>query len=215
MSETTSFLGGAALAGLTAVVLLRGGVSANSPALSTSPTSPSYPPYPTLTPSPQSTAPAAASGAPTSEEFEKQRQETEQLKSLLEQQRLQTEQLKTQIQSQQTLIDTMTAQNKVNGFPTPRPAPSPEPEHRSNALGIDQRNPIMTGLMWALGGVILTFGGGLALVGMFVLFAKQQRPSRTIEVIHDQYPEYLPTRRRPQALPPRRAIRRVEAEDVD
>ncbi|MBC7824307.1 MAG: hypothetical protein H7126_10560, partial [Candidatus Parcubacteria bacterium] len=45
------------------------------------------------------------------------------------------------------------------------------------------------------------------------LFARQQRPSRTIEVIHDDYPNYLPARRKSQVLPQRRAIKRVDADD--
>lgn len=206
MSETTSFLGGAALAGLAAVILLRGGITTNSPVVTPSQPLPGYP-YPGVSPSPLSTLSPAASGTPTSGDLEKQRLETEQLKALLEQQRVQTEQLKTQVQSQQTLIDTLTAQNKTT--------PIPSPKAGIGGGDVDQTNPILTGLLWALGGMILTFGGGIALVGMFVLFAKQQRPSRTIEVIHDEYPGYLPARRRSQMLPPRRAIKRVEAEDLD
>jgi hypothetical protein len=209
MSETTSFLGGAALAGLAAVILLKGGVSTNSPIVS--PSQPLAPyPYPTISPSPLNTVPPAASGTPTIEDLEKQRLETERLKVVLEQQRVQTEQLKTQIQSQQTLIDSLNNQVKNSAAPA-------VPKAIAGGSGLEQNHPIFTGLLWALGGITLAFGGGIALVGMFALFAKQQRPSRTIEVIHDEYPGYLPTRRRTtqQVLPPRRNLRRVEAEDLD
>jgi hypothetical protein len=204
MSETTSFLGGAALAGLAAVVLLRGGVNAGSPTLSpTQPLPPNYG-YPTAPPGvPVGVAPTA-SPVPTIDS-EKLRAETEQLKALLEQQRVQTEQLKTQLQSQQALIDTMNAQNK-SSFNVQKPA-------AANSQIED--NPVFSNLLWMLGGVILAFGGGIALVGMFVLFAKQQRPSRTIEVVHDEYPGYLPSRRRSQPIPTRRTLKRVEAEEID
>lgn len=202
MSETTSFLGGAALAGLAAVILLRGGVgTTNTPMLSPSQSLPNYgytvqPGVSMPTVPPTTTA--------TGTDADKQRVETDQLRALVEQQRVQTEQLKTQLQSQQALIETLNAQNKV------ALANPPKPVNQSI-----ENNPVFSNLLWMLGGVILTFGGGIALVGMFVLFAKQQRPSRTIEVVHDEYPGYLSNRRRSQMLPARRSIRRVEAEEID
>jgi hypothetical protein len=203
MSETTSFLGGAALAGLAAVVLLKGGVSTSSPTLAPTQPLPNYG-YPGVVPNaPVGVAPTAA---PAPIDTEKQRIETEQLKALVEQQRVQTEQLKTQLQSQQALIDTMNAQSKSN-LTLQKPG-------AANPNSSIEENPVFSNLLWMLGGVILAFGGGVALVGMFVLFAKQQRPSRTIEVIHDEYPGYL-NRRRTQVLPARRAIKRVEAEEID
>lgn len=200
MSETTSFLGGAALAGLAAVILLRGGIgTTNTPVLSPAQPLPNYGysvqpgmPVPTVPP------------PPTGTDVDKQRAETEQLRALVEQQRVQTEQLKTQLQSQQALIETLNAQNKA-ALVNPQKPVNVQPEN----------NPVFSNLLWMLGGVILTFGGGIALVGMFVLFAKQQRPSRTIEVVHDEYPGYLSNRRRTQVLPARRSIRRVEAEEID
>lgn len=199
MSETTSFLGGAALAGLAAVILLRGGVgSTNAPILAPSQPLPNYG-YSVQPGMPTPTVPPT-----TGTDVDKQRIETEQLKALVEQQRVQTEQLKTQLQSQQALIETLNAQNKAALSAPPKPVNQ----------GIDN-TPVFSNLLWMLGGVILTFGGGIALVGMFVLFAKQQRPSRTIEVVHDEYPGYLSNRRRTQMLPTRRSIRRVEAEEID
>ncbi|MBW4440768.1 MAG: hypothetical protein KME10_05955 [Plectolyngbya sp. WJT66-NPBG17] len=201
MSETTSFLGGAALAGLAAVILLKGGVGNSSPTLSPSQPLPNYgysvqPGAPTLPPNTTGTTIDA----------DKQRAETEQLKALVEQQRIQTEQLKTQLQSQQALIETLNAQSRA-AIPAP-----PRPINSNSSI---ENNPVFSNLLWMLGGVILTFGGGIALVGMFILFAKQQRPSRTIEVVHDEYPGYLSNRRRTQVLPARRSIRRVEAEEID
>jgi hypothetical protein len=203
MSETTSFLGGAALAGLAAVILLKGGLSATSPTVGAPQYAPMQP-LPTVSPGvmvPQSPVPSG--------DYEKQKVEADQLKSQIEQQRLQIEQLKAQAQSQQAFIDSLTAQSKSGTGPLAARSQQP------GGGGFDTSNPVMSGLMWALGGMILTFGGGIALVGMFVLFAKNQRsPSRTIEVFHDEYPAYLSTRRRQPALPPRRVIKRVE-QDLD
>ncbi len=206
MSDTTSFLGGAALAGLAAIILLKGGVSANTPGLM-SPQPLPVQPYPTATMPTYGVAPTAA---PTTYDLEKQRLETDQLKAQVEQQRTQTEQLKAQIQSQQTLIETLTAQTKNAGV---MPIPARPPQGQLQSTDSSNNNPVMTGILWALGGMLLAFGGGIALVGIFVLFARQQRPSRTIEVIHDDYPNYLPARRKSQVLPPRRTIKRVEADD--
>ncbi|MER3434824.1 MAG: hypothetical protein C4288_15725 [Leptolyngbya sp. ERB_1_1] len=201
MSETTSFLGGAALAGLAAVILLKGGVSNGSPTLSPTQPLPNYG-YSVQPGAPVATVPPAATS--TTADAEKQRAETEQLKTIVEQQRIQNEQFKAQLQSQQALIETLNAQNKAAMPAQQRPANS-----------TSENNTIFSNLLWMLGGVILTFGGGMALVGMFVLLAKQQRPSRTIEVVHDEYPDYLSNRRRAQMMPARRSIRRVEAEEID
>jgi hypothetical protein len=209
MSDTTSFLGGAALAGLAAIILLRGGVSANSP-IGAMPM-PTLQPLPTATLPPISTLPPGTTAVPTTYDLERQRLETDQMKAQLEQQRVQTEQLKAQVQSQQALIETLNAQNK-NVLPTLTPK---SPQGQANPL---ESPNLMTGVLWALGGMILAFGGGIALVGLFVLLARQQRPSRTIEVIHDDHPNYLPTgsvRRRSQVLPPRRVIKRMDAEDFE
>ena len=207
MSDTTSFLGGAALAGLAAVILLKGGVGATAPGF-TAPQGFPVQPYPTATLPSVGMSPTAAT--PTVYDLEKQRLETDQLKAQFEQQRVQTEQLKAQIQSQQALIETLNAQTKtINGLATPGKAAQGQPLSSESV----STNPMMTGVLWALGGMLLAFGGGLALVGMFVLFSRQQRPSRTIEVIHDEYPSYLPARRKPQVLPSRRAIKRVDADD--
>jgi hypothetical protein len=210
MSDTTSFLGGAALAGLAAVILLKGGVTANSPMVGT-PQYSQFQPLPTMPNAPGTYQSPMPNGMMQTADYEKLKTEMDQMRSQIEQYRLQNEQLKAQSQSQQAFIDSI---NK-NGM-NPVTARQQQPQQQSAGL-FDTSNPAMSGLMWALGGMILTFGGGIALVGMFVLFARgQQRPSRTIEVFHDEYPTYIPSRRRAtQVLPPRRTIKRVDAQDVD
>ncbi len=210
MSDTTSFLGGAALAGLAAVILLKGGVTANAPMVG-SPQYSQIQPLPTM-PNAQGMYPSPTTTGVQPADYEKLKTELDQMRSQVEQQRVQNEQLKAQSQSQQAFIDAL---NK-NGGVTPLGARQAQQQQPSGGGLFDQSNPAMSGLMWALGGMILTFGGGIALVGMFVLFARQQRPSRTIEVFHEDYPSYIPPRRRTtQVLPPRRVIKRVDAQDID
>jgi hypothetical protein len=217
MSDTTSFLGGAALAGLAAMIVLRGGINFGSPMLS-NPNGSMLPMPPTLPPTNGSiqnfSAPNAAfpspspvAMAPADRTYEdaKMRLEMDQLKSQIEQQQ-------NQIRSQQTLIDNLSLQAKANNLAPQAPVPPMQPPIQTQR-GEDQS--VVSGLPWALGGVLLTFGGGIALVGMMSMFAKQNRPTRTVEYVHDDYPAYLSARRRAQALPPRRTLRRVDLEDVE
>jgi hypothetical protein len=216
MSDTTSFLGGAALAGLAAMIVLRGGINFGSPMLPSSngsllPMPPTMPPtsaqnfsMPNAFPSPSPLAAIAPSADRTYEEA-KIRLEMDQLKNQIEQQQ-------TQIRSQQTLIDNLSLQAKANNL-APQAAVPQMPQAIQTQRGEDQS--VVSGLPWALGGVLLTFGGGIALVGMMSMFAKQNRPTRTVEYVHDDYPAYLSARRRAQALPPRRTLRRVDLEDVE
>jgi hypothetical protein len=217
MSDTTSFLGGAALAGLAAMIVLRGGINFGSPTLS-SPNGNLLPMPPMLPPTNGSVQSFAAPNAafpspspvamlpPTTDrtyEDAKLRLEVDQLKHQIEQQQ-------TQIRSQQTLIENLGLQSKANNL-----APTAVPQLQLPPPQRNEDQSVVSGLPWALGGVLLTFGGGIALVGMMSMLAKQNRPVRTVEYVHDEYPAYLSARRRAQALPPRRALRRVDLEDVE
>lgn len=224
MSDTTSFLGGAALAGLAALVVMRGGLTIGNPGL---PSQQSFQlpqlslgqggainpatgqPLPALpVPSP------AASVLPGRTPYEDAKLDVK-----VESLKAQVEQLQNQVRSQQTVVDTMTAQMRTGALTPPaQPSPIGQPIQPVPSAADQAASNMMTGLPWALGGMMLTFGGGIALVGMFVLMSRQNRSNRTIEVIHDEYPAYLPTvptasRRRVQVLPPRRAIRRVEEDE--
>ncbi len=209
MSDTSAFLGGAAFAGLAALILLKGGISVGTPGMPQS--VPSLQPVPVPSASPLAQLPPSPSPAVPNLDVEKQKFEIEHLKAQLEQEKARAEQMKGQIQSQQSLIDSLTKNNANAAAVAARQA-------QMVASAEQQPNSsLLTGLLWALGGMILTFGGGVALVGMFVLFSRQQRPTRTVEVIHpEDYPlTYMPARRRPQMLPPRRAIRRANPMDEE
>jgi hypothetical protein len=212
MSDTTSFLGGAALAGLAAMIVLRGGINLSTPGLNNNPALLPMPPslpqsgmMPSVSNTPLPSPMPTMAAVPTNErsiyEDAKMRLELDQMKSQIEQQQ-------SQIRSQQSLIDSLNLQSRAAGI---NPVvPQTIPQISNNA---DQS--LASSLPWALGGVLLTFGGGLALVGMFSMLARQNRPVRSVEYVHDDYPAYLPQRRRVQVLPPRRSVRRVELEDDD
>ncbi len=200
------------------MIVLRGGINFGSPTLSGPngnllPMPPMLPPtngsvqnFATpngVFPSPSPIAMLPPNTNDRTYEDAKMRLEVDQLKNQIEQQQ-------TQIRSQQTLIDNLSLQAKTNSLAVPVPQLPPAMQTARN----DDQS-VVSGLPWALGGVLLTFGGGIALVGMMSMFAKQSRPVRTVEYVHDEYPAYLSARRRAQALPPRRALRRVDLEDVE
>jgi hypothetical protein len=219
MSDTTSFLGGAALAGLAAVVVLRGGINFGSSSVPVASLQPGFgmnPTMPTLGTNPNMpTMPLPMPTVNPVGSSEKQDYDSVKLQFRVEQLQGQVEQQQTQLRSQQVMIDTLSAQSKVGGgwnnnqAPT---APSVIPQLQPHNY---EGGGLVNGLPWAIGGVLLAFGGGIALVGMFVLFSRQSRPSRTIEFVQDEYPGYLPQRRRAQVLPPRRIARRIDVEDED
>jgi hypothetical protein len=222
MSDTTSFLGGAALAGLAALVVMRGGLTIGSPSM---PSQQSFQ-LPQLSlgqgvnPATGQAIPAvptpAAVAVPGRTPYEDAKLDVK-----VESLKGQIEQLQLQVRSQQTVIDTMTTQVRTGALSAAAPQPSviPQPTAPIVSPSDQAATSMLSGLPWALGGMMLTFGGGIALVGMFVLLSRQNRSGRTIEVIHDDYPAYLPqtvqaaSRRRVQVIPPRRAIRRVEVEE--
>jgi hypothetical protein len=219
MSDTTSFLGGAALAGLAALVVMRGGLTIGSPSM---PSQQSFQ-LPQLSLGQGNINPATGQvipSLPTPMAVPgRSPYEDAKLDVKVESLKAQIEQLQLQVRSQQTVMDTMTTQVRTGALSPQAPAAVvPQPAFPVNSPSEQAATSVLSGLPWALGGMMLTFGGGIALVGMFVLLSRQNRSGRTIEVIHDDYPAYLPTaqaasRRRVQVIPPRRAIKRVEVEE--
>lgn len=200
MSDTTAFLGGAAVAGLAALVLLRGGVNAGSPMVATVPQ-----PLPTVPlPSPLLSPVATASPATGSDQQnDVQKFAIDQLTKAVEQQRTESEKLREQVQRQQSVIDALATQARLTSSNfQPRPAtPSTSPS--------EQPNSMLNSMMWALGGVALSLGGGIVLVGMFVTLSKQQgRNARSVEIVQplEDYTYISPDRRYIQTLPPRRVM---------
>ncbi len=201
MSDTTAFLGGAAVAGLAALVLLRGGVNPGTPTVATVPQPlPTVPlPSPLLSP-PVTTTPAASSD----QQNDVQKFAIDQLTKAVEQQRTETEKLREQVQRQQSVIDALATQARLTSSNfQPRTVP---PSAQSLP---DQSNSMLNSMMWALGGVALSLGGGIVLVGMFVTLSKQQgRAARSVEIVQplEDYTYLAPERRYIQTLPPRRVM---------
>jgi hypothetical protein len=213
MSESMAFIGGVAVAGLAALVLLKGTntplqsnfVAPQMPATVMSPQvmqpqAPySYGPYgqPPTYPNPQPVAPNSD-----------QRVEWEKLKVDLDRLKTDNEQLKTQ---NQRLLDNYNTQQlqlaQQNNQSKAALAPS-QPE-----------NPWWSSpIVWAVGGMSLTIGGGIVVAGVLALFSPRQRSARTVQVIHPYQgatPPLVPVRRAEFLPPSRLETRRVEAPEYD
>lgn len=214
MNDTTSFLGGAAVAGLAALVLLKG-VGSNSTAnmlpqvqqplpISTVQAPLAAPLQVPPTPVPQQ--PSVSLDQQLGQQLGEQKYE--QMKMLFEQQKAETERLRAQVQSQQATIETMQRASVTHPPRMAQPQLAP-----SQAQPLDTSNAMFNGMLWALGGVALSLGGGIVLVTMFVLVAKQQRSGARVDLIPSDEYGYFPERRYVQALPPRRAPRRIKVMD--
>lgn len=215
MSDGMAFLTGAAFAGVAVLFMLKGGdnmVTNNLPSprqlpiAQANPYDPSYNPY--VTPSP---TPAQASPSPNAYTLGQQL-DNERLKALFEQQRTETEQLKAQIQKQQMIIDNLTGQtdpNNRNSWSKPVAQVAPNQE---------QDNPLLSGLIWALGGMAVTISGGVAVVGALAVLSRQQRPPRTTYVVQQPYtalPPSMPQRRRAEIITPHYDERQVDYVEYD
>ena len=215
MSESMAFIGGVAVAGLAALVLLKG---TNTPISSNFAVSPQMPGtvmapqvmQPSVQYPPNYGQPVYANQpptAPTSDqrlEMEKQKMQIEKFKSDYEQLKLQNQQLQQQLQSatqQQWQAQLASQQQKM--------AALPQPEQN------DWRNSPM---LWAVGGATLTIGGGIVVAGVLSLFAPKQRPVRTVQVIHPyngSTPPLGPVRRAEFLPSSRMEARRVETAEYD
>ncbi|MBE9051655.1 heterocyst differentiation related protein [Nostocales cyanobacterium LEGE 11386] len=215
MSESMAFIGGVAVAGLAALVLLRG---ADTPMQSNfaipSPQMPAnvapqmmppqmYPPYGVNPYYPNPNQPPVQSNPEQRVEMERLNMQLERLKSDNEQLRAQNQQLQFQFQNwnnQQMQFAQQNSQKVAAEVFKPQ-----EPWWSS---------PIV----WAVGGATLTIGGGVVVAGVLALFSPRQRPARTVQVIHPYHgstPPLAPVRRA-EFLPSSRVeARRVEAPEYD
>ncbi|HEY9809400.1 MAG TPA: hypothetical protein V6D13_08655 [Halomicronema sp.] len=212
MSDSMAFVAGAAVAGIAALLLFRG---SSNPLENYPPPNlvPSPPPtvQPQPTPLPVPPAPGATSLNPA---IEQQRLDIEKLKAQLEQQRNDAEQLRQQLRNQQITLEALRAQPPITQL---NPPPSVPPALPTNQPQTVNNSSIVSSMMWALAGMILTVVIGIVVVVAFALFAQQQRPSRTVQLIQPmQYPPSLPGKRRQQFQAPRMRDReRFDAEDFE
>lgn len=192
MSETTAFLAGTAVAGVSALLLLKGGLGVGDAMV------PSYNPG-LSTPPPLSAAPATV---PT--DGWSQGNNTEQMRLKLEQQNTLTAQLRSQLEQQETLTDDLQDQLERQRNEFDRVAARIEDQQRSvDRLTLQQGLPDSSGsgaltvppqrngtaiAIWVIGGifVVVVAGGGALLLTVVLLSGQQQsrRQSRAQQQQH-------------------------------
>lgn len=218
MSDGMAFLTGAAFAGVAVLFMLKGGnsITANTlpsaqqlPFAQANPSNP-YDPYTATPPTPIPTSPSSSLY-----DVERQRLDAERLRAMLEQQRTETEQLKAQLQNQQMIIEKLTTQSD----PTARPTTWSRPNSPTTPVQPQQQeNSMVSGIVWALGGMAITISGGIVVVGALAVLARQQRPGRTTYVVQQPYnalPHTLHPRRRTEVMPAQIEDRRVDYVEYD
>ncbi|MBD2571133.1 MULTISPECIES: heterocyst differentiation related protein [Nostocaceae] len=214
MSESMAFIGGVAVAGLAALLLLKGTNTpiqsnfAAAPQMPTTFVAPQlmqqpvqYPPYG------QPVYPNQQPVAPNSDqrlEMEKLNMQMEKLKSDNQQLVLQNQQL--QLQAQNLTQKQWESAQQFN-------------QQKVAALPPEQNPWWSSPIVWAVGGATLTIGGGVVVAGVLALFSpKQHRPTRTVQVIHPYNGPTPPlaTVRRAEFLPSTRTeARRMETAEYD
>ncbi|MDZ8026816.1 MAG: heterocyst differentiation related protein [Nostoc sp. SerVER01] len=213
MSESMAFIGGVAVAGLAALVLLKGtniqpnfAVAPQMPVVAPQvmPPQVQYPPgYYGQT---QPIYPNQPPAAPNSD----QRLEMEKLNMQMETLKKDNEQLK---------VFNQQLQGQVQNFNTQQQWQLAQQNNQQKAAAFQPQNPWWSSpMLWAVGGAALTIGGGVVVAGVLALFSPRQRPTRTVQVIHPYQgptPPLVPVRRA-EFLPASRVeARRVEAPEYD
>lgn len=198
MSESMAFIGGIAVTGLAALVLLRGAdapmqsnfavPAPQIPATIAPPIMPQpqmYSPYGVSPYFPQPNQPPPQASPEQQVEMERLNMQLERLKSDNEQLRAQNQQLQFQFQNWQNEQVQLAQKNSQKVTSEALQPQTPEPWWYS---------PII----WAVGGATLTIGGGVVVAGVLALFGPRQRPGRTVQVIHPYHganPPLAPVRR--------------------
>ncbi|MFN6528217.1 heterocyst differentiation related protein [Nostoc sp. ChiSLP03a] len=218
MSESMAFIGGVAVAGLAALVLLKGTNTPLQPNFAVTPQIPGvvapqgmqpqmYPYGPYGQPMyPNQVQPPTGTNNDQRLEMEKlnTQMQLERLKNDNEQLKLQNQQLQGQVQNFNTQQQWQLAQQNNQ----PKTAATFQP----------QNNWWSSPVLWAVGGATLTIGGGVVVAGVLALFSPRQRPARTVQVIHPYQgntPPLVPVRRAEFLPASRMEARRVEAQEYD
>ncbi|MGV0105678.1 heterocyst differentiation related protein [Nostoc sp. DSM 114167] len=218
MSESMAFIGGVAVAGLAALVLLKGTNTPLQPNFAVTPQIPGvvapqgmqpqmYPYGPYGQPMyPNQVQPPTGTNNDQRLEMEKlnTQMQLERLKNDNEQLKLQNQQLQGQVQNFNTQQQWQLAQQNN--------------QQKSAATFQPQNNWWSSPVLWAVGGATLTIGGGVVVAGVLALFSPRQRPARTVQVIHPYQgntPPLVPVRRAEFLPASRMEARRVEAPEYD
>ncbi len=212
MSESMAFVGGVAVAGLAALLLLKGTGNSLQPNI----VSPQMPtvvaPQPVVQSGQYPYGQTGYSNAPVpTGPSTEDRVAMERLKMENEAVKKENDQLKTQIQQMQfqyqTQLNAINAQNNQN-----------QQQQKLPTVQSPEQTPWWSSpITWAVGGMTLTIGGGIVVAGVLSLFSPKQRPTRTVQVIHPYTGSTAPLApvRRSEFLPPRTEVRRVETPEYD
>ncbi|MDJ0674371.1 MAG: heterocyst differentiation related protein [Calothrix sp. MO_167.B42] len=206
MSESMAFVGGVAIAGLAALLLLKG-AAGNTPvqpnftvsppvqAPVVTPMMPQVGTYPYLQQNPNVPLPVNPNTSQTIAELEKLKVISERLQQENNQLKVQNQQMQFQLQQLQ-----LNAQNTNQQAATPAELNSTE-----NTL-------LSSPIIWAVGGMSLAIGGGVVVAGVLALFSPKERSTRTVQVLHPYHNPNQPLvpLRRAEFLPPRKEVRRVQ-----
>jgi hypothetical protein len=218
MSESMAFIGGVAVAGLAALVLLKGTSTPISSNFAVSPQMPGTVMAPqVMSPSVQYPGgygqPAYFNQPPTAPNSDQQL-EMEKLKMNMQMEKMKADNEQLRLQNQQLQV-------QVQGFTQREWQLAQQVNQQKMATSLqqpEQNNWWSSPMFWAVGGATLTIGGGVVVAGVLSLFAPKQRPTRTVQVIH---PYNRPT---PPLAPMRRAeflpsspmeARRVQTAEYD
>jgi hypothetical protein len=208
MSESMAFIGGVAVAGLAALLLLRGTGNPVQPNFAMTPQLPTTLVQPQYIP-PQSPyqygQPSYPNIPPTAPNTE-QRVELEFLKAQMERLKSDNEQLRVQNQQLQFQFQTYNNQQQQQQFAA----------QNLQKTALQTQTPWWSSpIVWAVGGMTLTIGGGVVVAGVLALFSPKR--TRTVQVIHPYQgptPPLVPVRRA-EFLPPRVEARRMETPNYD
>jgi hypothetical protein len=206
MSESMAFIGGVAIAGLAAMVMLKG--NGNNP-IQGMPGLPQMqaPMVQPMQPQVQQPYPGSFPVAgPTCDANELQR-----LKSENERLVQDNNNKNVQITQLQQYAYDVNRQQQFHNFNAQSPGNVQSSLPQPNS-------PWWTSpIVWAVGGMTLTIGGGVVVAGVLALFSGKDRHGRTVQVIHPYNGSTAPLApiRRAEYLPPRSEARRVETHDYD
>lgn len=218
MSESMAFIGGVAVAGLAALLLLKGAggnaiqnFSASSPqAQAPVVAPPAIPPaaqYNTYVPQNPSSSPGNFVNEQLRSDMDRMKLQIESMQRENDRLKSSNDQLQTQINHQyQTQLKAFNPHNLQNAPQQAALAPAADNDWWSS------------GVLWgAVGGMALTIGGGVVVAGVSALFSQKPRASRTVQVIHpysSPNPTLTPVRRA-EFLPPRQEQRRTEVPEYE
>ena len=217
MSEGIAFIGGVSVAGLGALILLKG---ASTPAQPNFSVAPQTPPAESSQVVQQPTQYPPNYGQPQLVPEANQALQLEKLNLEMRMEKLEADnqQLTLQNQQLQVQLENFTAQQQWN-------LAQQQNQQEVTALSpAEQNSQSQSPIIWAVGGAMLTVCGGVVTAGIISLFAApKQRQSkatpRTVNVIHPYnhgQPPHMGTMRHAGFLPVSRAdVRRVEAAEYD